>query len=212
MRKWICIVLTLALLLTTSVSSFAVEPDITFTQEQMDSNYAKYLDMLLIVNVKHGLDHAFPSYEEFEALSQDTDQFLLHLMDLGQLMWDSPQETDPPAMPTGERVCVVADTILKTHLGETISVIINGYFEISRHPDGTYYIASHRFVPSTKSDGGSVHYLMQENGSVTAMTDQGRTMVVTTKFDIFVDGVPQGFAPIDAYFYFNPRTGALAAM
>ena len=88
----------------------------------------------------------------------------------------------------GVGTTVVPYYIKHVHGSATVSITIQGTFNIGYYPGGPYYINWMSFDAVTSSSSSTLFYAKNGGASVTGYIDGGRTMVVTQNFDIYTYG------------------------
>lgn len=213
MRNYVCVVCALILLLSLSVPAFAADgQDLTLAQKE--TLYAKYQEMVAAANEAYGLEISVLPFDELETFYSE-EKFAQILADFCGFLSAPSVHVDgnPPSLAeTGYTVTTVCDTIAKRHgKNVTVSVKLYGTFEIIAAQDGGYEIKSQDFNAFAESDDPSIYYVLKGYGCITGYADGGRTMIVTQKFDIYVDNAFDSTTSVNAYFYFNDNTGLISA-
>lgn len=212
MKKVISMVLTLALLFALSVPAFATDGQ-ALTQAEKEALYAKYEKMAAAANEKYGLDISVLPFDELETFYSE-EEYAQILADFCGLLLAPQVRVDgegPIGALKGVGTTVVPYYIKHVHGSATVSITIQGTFNIGYYPGGPYYINWMSFDAVTSSSSSTLFYAKNGGASVTGYIDGGRTMVVTQNFDIYTYGTLTASTSANAYFYFNEATGTVSA-
>lgn len=212
MKKAISMVLTLALLFALSVPAFATDGQ-ALTQAEKEALYAKYEELVAAANKKYGLDISVLPFDELETFYSE-EEFAQILSDFcGHLStpWVHVEGEAPMGALRGVGTTVVPYYTTRVHGSTTVSITIQGAFNIGRYASGSYYINWMSFDSVATSSSSYLYYAKNGSASVTGYIDGGRTMVVTQNFDIYTNSSLTASTSVNAYFYFNEATGTVSA-
>ena len=213
MRKAACVMLSLVLLLAFSVPAFATDNQ-DLTLEEKQALYARYEEMVAAANEEYGLDISVLPFDELETFYSE-EEFAQMLAEFCGIL-SAPPVRVGGAAPTGAvrgvGTTVVPYYITQVHGNATISITIQGTFNIGYYPGGPYYINWMSFDAVTSSSSSTLFYAKNGDGRVTGYADGGRTLIVTQDFDIYTYGTLTASTSVNAYFYFNDNTGEIIAL
>ncbi len=211
MRNYVCVVCALILLLSLSVPAFAADgQDLTLAQKE--TLYAKYQEMVAAANEEYGLEISVLPFDELETFYSE-EKFAQILADFCGFLSAPSVHVDsgaPMGAVRGAGTTTVPYYTTQVHGGTSVFVTIYGTFDIGGYPDGTYYINSMAFNAVASSSSSFLYYVKNGSATVTGYADGGRTMIVTQNFDIYTYNTLNSTTSVNAYFYFNDKTGSIS--
>ena len=213
MRKAICVMLSLVLLLALAVPAFATDNQ-DLTLEEKQALYAKYEEMVAAANEEHGLEISVLPFDELETFYSE-EEFAQMLAEFCGILLAPPVRVGgaaPTGAIRGAGTTTVPYSTTQVHGNTTVSITIFGTFNVSAWPDGTYYIRSMAFDAIASSSSSYLYYVKDGDGRVTGYADGGRTLIVTQDFDIYTYNVFSTSTSVNAYFYFDDNTGEIIAL
>lgn len=213
MRKAACVMLSLVLLLAFSVPAFATDNQ-DLTLEEKEALYAKYEELVAAANEAYGLDISVLPFDELETFYSEEEfaQILAEFCGHLSTPWVRVNGAAPTGAVRGVGTTVVPYYITQVHGNATISITIQGTFNIGYYPSGSYYINWMSFDAIASSSSSTLFYAKNGDGRVTGYADGGRTLIVTQDFDIYTYGTLTASTSVNAYFYFDDNTGEITAL
>ena len=141
MRKAICVMLSLVLLLALAVPAFATDNQ-DLTLEEKQALYAKYEEMVAAANEEYGLEISVLPFDELETFYSE-EEFAQMLAEFCGILLAPPVRVGgaaPTGAIRGAGTTTVPYSTTQVHGNTTVSITIFGTFNVSAWPDGTYYI------------------------------------------------------------------------